>query len=324
MPPKSKKNKPKAPRQFVLSDGGENSYGFAIDMTKLHLQRFLSNPVMLHNHAGRVGSWDGIITKDGQLLAVPSFVPNDADADKVKNQVDTGHLRGASLGINIIDIDWSGDVPLAEVEVLEASVVDIPSNATALSLSANGKPSFCGVVLMNTEGQLLSESEVKLSLQKPNLKPQKTMNKLTLTVAAFAALSLANDATAEEVSAKIEALKAENVSLTEKLGVKTGKKAKKLVNAALAAGKITADEVDEYLELATAKFEFTEKQLSKLPGKKTLKADETNTTVVDLVGREKWTLSDWKKKDMAGLINLKTVNRNAYDLLFASEGIDLT
>ncbi len=157
------------PKTFILSDNSLNSYGFKINMEKLHLKRFEANPVMLHNHYEMVGRWENIQLKDGKLTADPVFLDGDGEelAQKVKARVESDFLKGASIGINILKVEYDvNETPIAEVEILECSVVDIPSNANA-------------IVLYDNEGQKLEGKALELSLKdtlKRKSKPKKPNN----------------------------------------------------------------------------------------------------------------------------------------------------
>ena len=67
-------------KTFILSDGSVNSYGFSVDMTNLHLERFRNNPVMLYNHYDLIGKWENLRVEDGKLLAEASFMDGDEEA----------------------------------------------------------------------------------------------------------------------------------------------------------------------------------------------------------------------------------------------------
>ena len=84
-------------KTFVLSDGSKNSYGFAIDMAKLDLERFRANPVMLYNHGQLVGKWENLELKDGKLTGTPVFMSDESEehALKIQNRVEKGFVNGA-------------------------------------------------------------------------------------------------------------------------------------------------------------------------------------------------------------------------------------
>ena len=107
-------------KTFILSDNSKNSYGFRLDMTKLQLGRFKSNPVMLYNHGQLIGKWDNIKVEDGKLSAEPTFMEGEDEklSLQTKKRVEDGFLKGASLGLNIISVlHTEGEAPLVEAEV---------------------------------------------------------------------------------------------------------------------------------------------------------------------------------------------------------------
>jgi len=89
-------------------------------------------------------------------MAEPEFLEGEGEelAEKVKARVEKNFLKGASIGINILKVEYDvNETPVAEVEILECSVVDIPSNANA-------------IVLFNNKGEKLQGEALKLSLDK--------------------------------------------------------------------------------------------------------------------------------------------------------------
>ena len=106
---------------FIISDESVNADGFVIQTKGIRTERFKKNPVMLYMHArekGVIGRWDNIRTEGSQLIADAVFDENNPLGKEVKERVDGGFLRSASIGLS----------------VLEVSIVDIPSNRNAVKL----------------------------------------------------------------------------------------------------------------------------------------------------------------------------------------------
>ena len=290
------------PKTFILSDSSLNSYGFKINMEKLHLKRFEANPVMLHNHYEMVGRWEDIQLKDGKLTATPVFLEGEGEelAQKVKARVESDFLKGASIGINILKVEYDvNEIPVAEVEILECSVVDIPSNANA-------------IVLYDNEGQKLEGKALELSLKetiKRKSKPKQTNMKLSAE--ALKALGVEPTATAEEISTAILAMENAKELLTDKLNAEQKAKVDKLINGALSVGKFTADKKEQYLKLANIDFELAVSTIDSLEGKKTLSGKEQRSNSSN-EERADWTFEDWRKKDTAGLLSIKATDPDRY------------
>ena len=123
---------------FVLSDESVNSYGFVVLTSGIDTARFERNPVMLymHNRDGNViGRWENI-RKDGQrLLADAVFDEHTELGAKIKQQVESGFLRSVSIGIDSTVIEkHNGTDTVIKCRLMEASIVDIPSNENAVKL----------------------------------------------------------------------------------------------------------------------------------------------------------------------------------------------
>lgn len=291
---------------FVLSDEKKiNSYGFRVNTEGISLERFSANPVMLNEHwnstASVLGRWLNARKENGQLLAEDEFDVADPDAEKIKGKVDRGYIKGASIGVlfdeNAMVRQPNGEWELTKCELLEASICAIPSNAAALRL------------FVNNDGQLkeLSKEEVMLKLSAPNpqtqfLKSENTMKKIILTQAALLALSLIDhntnegvdadlvnkkigelkadyDKTKSELSAANTALATANAALkTLQDAEKEQKKlaAEKLVDDAVAAGKIDATAKESWVSLALQNEEMAKQTLSAIPAKTSLSGKVNN------------------------------------------------
>lgn len=122
---------------FVVSDESVNSYGLVILTSGIDTAKFERNPVMLYMHERKtvVGRWENI-RKDGKrLLADAVFDDSSPLGVQVKNQVEKGFLRSASIGVEIIDKETVNGIETVTKSVLtEISIVDIPSNSNALKL----------------------------------------------------------------------------------------------------------------------------------------------------------------------------------------------
>jgi len=279
-------------KPFLLSDDTVNSYGFRLNMEKLDLSRFKENPVCLYNHNALVGRWDKIELKANELYATPEFMddPTETEAARVKNRVDKGFVKGASLGINILSVTYSdNEPPLVEAEVLECSVVDVPSNRNALRvLNADGS---------EMTGPQLQE---KLSGFKPSNNTNTEDKMYKLSAEALMKLGLKETAAQSEIEVAIIGLSTKNAELQTKLDTQNSTRIEALLSGAIAAGKINATEKASYELSAKENFDFVASVIDKLPGKKTLSTEVKggNSSGDDT---DKWTFKDWREKDSVGL-----------------------
>ena len=268
---------------FVLNDEKKvNSYGFNILNAGISLNRFLTNPVMLDSHDnctdGVIGKWLDPHFSGSQLIATPEFDKEDEDAMKIAGKVDRGYIKGASLGITF---NWSdmesnddGTYTLTKCEVLEGSIVGIPSNANAVRLYAE-------------PGVLMQEGDIQLGIQKFVLKQNressinqktKTMTKINLSAVTLLALGIANTEDGSALTLAIESkmtelsnLKAENTELKNQMTAQTKLQATTVVDQAIKEGKLSADQKDAWVEMGVTNLKATMEALGSIPVKASLK-----------------------------------------------------
>ena len=89
---------------FVLHDESVNTYGFRMLTSGANLEEFKKNPVMLYMHErekGVIGRWDNIRTEGSKLIADAVFDENNPLGKEVKERVDSGFLRSASVSVSV-------------------------------------------------------------------------------------------------------------------------------------------------------------------------------------------------------------------------------
>jgi hypothetical protein len=222
-----------------------------------------------------------------------------------------------------------GSYLLTKCEILEASIVAVPSNANAVRLYAADS------------GQLMSEEQLKLCLglvggdtnqddgktnqgsanQSPN-KSKNTMSKIVLSAAALTALALTTTEDDAQLAASIENLVRQRDDLTAKLQQATDKlldqvknQAKALVANAIAEGRLTADVQAEFETMAINNYELAAKVIGAMPAKKSLAAQVTGTQ-----GKpdEVKTIDDFEKLSFEKQMAFKNENPEGYKALFAA------
>jgi len=318
---------------FILNDENKvNSYGFRVRNQDLDLERFKANPVMLAQHTNSIwfviGRWVNIRIEGSLLLADAEFDLDDEDAKKIAGKVKRGFLKACSLGIIFLKENMQrgadGIWDLMKSEVLEASIVAVPSNGNALKLYA-------------APGQLLEDSEVKLSISeltqdfttKDNkTQNQKKMEKIILSATALVALGLAvAPENASDLSVAVESLAAKlnkanadlaaekttNETLQSQLTAQKESQAKIMLSEAKLAGKITAEEETEMLKDAIANPEGTAKLLAKIPAKVSLSGKVSNSDAGE--GKVK-SMDDFEKLSDEAKLAFKTDNPDEYKALF--------
>ena len=144
--------------EFVASDNSVDSYGTVLPVDKWDLRRYASNGIVGYMHDVYGDSWtksadpDDVIGKgtafveDDKLIVRIAFEPADLNekADKIFRKLQFGSLHAVSVGFRATAKGHKGDEERGEnpnvyyyggQELLEVSVVNIPSNANALKRS---------------------------------------------------------------------------------------------------------------------------------------------------------------------------------------------
>jgi len=300
---------------FILNDETKyNSYGFRILNAGLNLERFKANPVMLNQHWNFnddvIGKWNNVRVEGNMLKADPEFDIEDENAKWIKSKVDRGYIRGVSLGIIFdrekMQVGADGKLFLAEAEVMEASIVAVPSNSGALKLYAPGTH------------ELMTEEQVKLSLSafshNTTNKKINNMSKFLLTAVALAALGLETSADEQSISASIEELhrkhKAavlEKTELEAKLTKFQEAQVKTLIDGAVESGKLSAEVTEDFRKMATENYALAAKVIAGMPAKKSLAGQVSNSTPEEVK-----TLEDFQKLPLEKQLAFKQDNPDAY------------
>ena len=315
--------------EFVVNDETRvNDRGFILLNDGMQAERYNSNPVMLYSHDYRqvIGRWKDLTIKDGKMYLTPEFDEDDPAAKIIKGKVERNFLRGASLGLRPINAEYRTNPETGEEclyvtawEWMECSICAIPSNASALAVQIyddSRNP------VKKEQLSAYLDHVVKLSATVHNQNPK--IMKLNLSAQAIEALGLSAEAGIEDVERAILNLSANAKKASQALkefqdarenALKLS--AEKLVDDAIAAGKITADKKDGFVRLAMADLEMAKEALGNMPAKKTY---SSAISPVGLSGipaeRKNWTATDWMQKDMSGLMKLKAEMPEEYNRLF--------
>lgn len=175
--------------EFVASDSSVDSYGTVLPVDKWDLKRYESNGIVGYMHDVYGDSWtksadpDDIIGKgsafveDDKLIVRITFEPKELNerADKIFRKIQFGSLHAVSVGFRATAKGHKGDESRGEdpdvyyyggQELLEVSVVNIPSNANALKRSLEEERATWDVEeekteeeIRETEPEVVSEPE---------------------------------------------------------------------------------------------------------------------------------------------------------------------
>lgn len=315
--------------RFILNDETkQNSYGFKIKTNGISLERFSMNPVMLDGHnpsnLSVIGQWKDIKTENGNLSADTDFDTEDEYAKVIAGKVERGVIKGCSMGVSFkrenLNYD-GGELILTECELLEASIVAIPSNANALRLYA--------------DGELLSETDVKelcLNIAQNSNKNKFNpldMKKIQLSQPAFIALGFAQtttEATPEEINQAVLGLQKAKEDAEVKLKLSEEKvnafvekekatKAKtitEMVDLAVKQGQITADKKQTFIDLANQNFDLAKSTIEAMPKKQNFNVGVQTPAGTNAISN----MEEFQKLSISEQLAFKNANPQGYqDLL---------
>jgi ATP-dependent protease ClpP protease subunit len=153
----------------------------------------------------------------------------------------------------------------------------------------------------------------------PKLEKQPEHNNTMDKKELIASLGLAADATDEQIKQriadnKVKAESADQLQLQAQAEANKKANAEALVNQAIIAKKITAQQKVNYIPLAEADYNSTKAILDALPAIEALSGQLTPKTPVPAVDtlRADWTLQDYIDKDPAALSKMETENPQAF------------
>jgi len=316
-------------KTFVLSDESVNSYGFRVLTAGIDLARFKSNPVMLWNHTRSwgdrsdtilpIGRWENLRVEDGKLLGDTCFDMDDPFAVKIANKVEKGFVKACSIGIEKIELsDAPEDVVAGQTRMtvkrsmlLEASITDIPSNKNCVSL-------------YNDKGEIIeltAESvDCAIGIINNNVKKEEDMKLIALK------LGLSENATEAEILAKVQELlglqekltAAENETSQLKTAARDAEKKtiEKMVNDAILAKKLTADQKAHFVAIGeTMGVESLQTTLSSMNGA----VKPTAIIAGGAAGGTAATDKKWADLSDAELEILRSEDKEAYLAMFEKE-----
>ncbi len=258
--------------KFTLSDESVNSYGGRVITEGIDLIKFRKNPVALWMHRRYsnddlpIGKWENLKVEDGKLVGELVFDQEDEFAQRLESKVEQGILSAVSIGFRITKLsEDKADVVKGQTmmtitgsELMEVSLVDIPSNGNAVKLyDADGE-----VVELNACAELPNYMKLWAE-EKPN---DKNMDIVKLC----ALMGLKSDASEQEVVdciGKLMQLKSDNESLKSKLQeneAELKKHAEDKVDVLLGQFKnvVTDDNREQFRQLALVNYDSVKQVLS--------------------------------------------------------------
>ena len=300
--------------ESIVNDRGYNVLNAGLDRTRYDI-----NPVLLFDHdtSQLIGRCEGMRVEGSKLIG--SFVFDTASqlaAEKLR-QIKDGFLRGVSAGFCILHMLFDQEHDTVDKwELYEVSVVTLPSNKGAVKLYAqDGRPLSPQEETQHIE-QLRSVYTTNTNTNMPNTQ-NPTQERVTLSAEAMTALGVSQAASSDELSHAVLAMSKELTALKTTLETQRVARRDELINQALAAGKITAQQKQVYSDLYDANPQLCCDTLAALPARRNI-ADQLHTTPTVTVE------GDWDTLDKQGkLATLKAQDPDKFRALFKAKfGVD--
>ncbi len=307
-------------KEFAISPGELNSYGFRVLPSGIDITQYLKNPVLLYMHrrgfdgeSMPIGTVKNLRFDGDRLIGEPEFDMDDPFAEKIAKKWEKGVLRMVSPGLD--PKEWSTaaehllpgqtHATATKSKMIEISIADIGSNDGSLQLYKEGKLIQLSSGADSGFVPLLSSAPEADPLPDPTKTTTPNNNDMKEILLA---LGLPETATEAEAVAAINTMK----SATEKIELSRIETA---VDGAIHQKKVTADKRDQLITLGkTAGFENLQITLSMLtPVQKLTDLIHPSTTG--------GTSSDKKFVELSAteLETLRTNNKPEYIRLYQAE-----
>ena len=288
----------------------------------IQLNDFYVNPVMLNNHESDcddvLGMWNNIQKMGTELHMDPVFDEGDEDSMKIKGKFERGIIKGASVGLSILnyEVDQDGTYIITESNLNEVSLTPQPANKATIVLSYNNKTINMSKMKNKKEFELflnsdspveipvVEEKEPIVELNATNdidlnaLVNEKELLILSLNEKDSLILSLKEDV--QSLKQELEQIKESEVIKMVELDIEKGN------------GSFNIEQKDALVFLAKANIEHY-KQLVGNSVKHNVHKVVLNSGSKD--DKSNWNLGDWLSKDYKGLQELKLNDSERYDEL---------
>ncbi|MDD2962562.1 MAG: HK97 family phage prohead protease [Bacteroidales bacterium] len=309
---------------FVFNDETvKNSHGFRLLNSGGRFERFNDNPVMLDTHDPKsvIGKWGNLKVEGSKLIAEPVFDLDDDLGKRIAGKVERGFLKAVSMGIYIEEAQYmslpNGDLDLVVTawELLEGSVLGVPSNRSALAFYSREGTQLSADQVLSTVQQLAAPTH-------PNPNLPFNMNKIVLSAEAATVLGVAMEHDdPKAINAGIMALGARAEKAEADLTAFKKERATTMVDLAIAEGRLDATRKESFISLATDDFKQASDILAAIPAKQNLSGNVKQGEQGLAGDRAGWDWKRYEKEDPKGLEQLRMRNPEEYDRLrFAYKG----
>lgn len=236
-----------------------NDRGWRLSNRGCDLARYTANPIVLYQHDTEriVGKASNVRIEGSKLIASVEFDTDDPLAKEVQRKAEKGFLRGVSPGFFISEMTYHEDYDSVTAwELLEVSIVSIPSNRGAVKLYIReGVP-------LDQEEEIKYLEQLKATM--PKLNPTPVHETVLLHAEAYQALALDASASADEMSQAILALSAEFAKLKGELSDLRAAERNALITAAVQDGRIKEADRATYEQLYAQDEQLCKRVLSSM------------------------------------------------------------
>lgn len=254
------------------------------------------------------------IAKNGQYMIHKPSMYTDGNIDQITNNLKLletttaqyKSLYASKTGLSEDEIEklWAkGDCWMTAIEAKEKGFVDSIVGDDAVDAQTAEIIRACGAP---TVPQITANSNIK------------DMNQKELAIL----LGLDENATAEQIKAKIEALKvlsAKAEVLTAQIDAQNksvkAKEIETILDGAIKNKKFTAEVRDNYKKLLEADFESTKAVIEAMPSVEALSKQINTTGSTTVENRKDWTYQDYLDKDPEALNKMRTEDEPTFDAL---------
>ncbi|MGJ1287597.1 hypothetical protein [Sphingobacterium sp. UBA6308] len=339
----------KATNRIVIVSENVNRYGFRALVKGVDLTQYEKNPILLWMHNRAVGGKENVFLPLGNVIdlrieeidgiglcitGLPVFDDTDEFAMKIFNKFENGTIRMASAGL--IPIEWSDDADLVahgqraatliRSWLEEVSIVDIGADNNALSialydtnhnrieLSSSSENAVIPLLNLNNTDMSKIELSAAKAAQILGGKEVQTADQFETEILGVVQLAASQKVQIETLTREKSEL---STKVTELENVQLSAKVENLVQTAVDARKITADEKASFIALAKVDYASVEKILGVKQPAPTIQSQlETNVSVK--LGA--YANKTWDQLDKEGLlIKLKSEDINLFKQLYSQK-----
>lgn len=227
---------------IINDESAVNDRGYRLLNSGLDRSRYEKNPVMLHQHDVDqiIGHCTSLYISGSKLIGTFEF-DDDALSRDIEHKAMNGSLKGVSASFYVRNTENRPEGEfVTEWELLEVSLVTLPSNPNAVKLS-----STYGLNLTPEEasGKIMQLSASMLPINQNN------PTNMILTKENLTALGLSNEPTQEECNEAVQRIVAERNELSARLEELHAQEGERLINEALKSGKVPEGAKEVYTQL---------------------------------------------------------------------------